>query len=616
MGVSGLLSYLLRNSHKRYTKQSELDFQSKDPTLLTNIEFEDIQELTKQLNPLVLDGPNLVHELRRRSGENWWHGGEIQRLSEGTKSWFAEFMEMGFSIVVVFDGGYEPAKVPEKLMRDAQTSEMLQNNVYESTKCPPSGPISPLSWGVVIRAISDLAGVELMFAEGEADSAIVLQALDRGGTVLTNDTDLLFMAAQLEKPPKIIFQNCTIDNTEVIYDLDTELQHGHLTMWSPQNLTKQLGLTKLQSTLLAAVVGNDFTKCFKQALNDVVDPPGIGRSKGHFVQKATAFVTHFDSDEDCERAIQKKLGSRWSDEMKKTFFESVAFYFAGNQKTALTGAALTTIEGKSALQAFSTGWVDRNVLSGVLFGEAVFTAAAEDPKKSSIWSPVSLKGLRALAYGLMMEGDTKTSVREHYRASGKKKTADNQPVLQELSVKLSAEERAAWLALKPKTKLRKIAQWVLLQDDTDAGRGKVDTALKQTQVNAEVTAIVITAIALRASALVAQKCKADAEAAKGVLHAVASALEPGAKHERHTEDAKYEPAYLISARRAVAHWSSQFHAFLSILLTVSAAVNLPMERLHVPDGSRVFRIFLLQSKGQHPGACADQHQLLFEFLDI
>ncbi|MCO5609727.1 hypothetical protein L7F22_063959 [Adiantum nelumboides] len=110
-------------------------------------------------------------------------------------------MQVGIDVVFVFDGTTEPTKLRKALLRrDAhcfKSNETMSTFSALSRSEKTTGMIPPLAYIAAITNLREL-GVEMIFAEGEADGLVVEVAGERNGYAVSEDSDFFIFCSKVK----------------------------------------------------------------------------------------------------------------------------------------------------------------------------------------------------------------------------------------------------------------------------------------------------------------------------------------------------------------------------------------------------------------------------------
>jgi len=237
---------------------------------------------------LVVDAGSFKYELCRVFFFGSRHGGDLFRLRCATSELFARLQSWGWEVVFVFEGAQPEWKADTSVQRaeeDIARADRDMRGVGEGEDCVP-----PMLPGSVLRACLRDAGVECIRADFEADAAVCAVARDRGGMVVSRDSDLMVMPSPgyIDMPQFFEFACEREDNLQVL---------------EPARLWEHFRLTSIDDVAAwATLCGNDFVgfdqltpwhetlRCdsrLTSALKGSCVPPA---SPGHLLRLVAEFV--------------------------------------------------------------------------------------------------------------------------------------------------------------------------------------------------------------------------------------------------------------------------------------------------------------------------------------
>ncbi|GJJ08457.1 hypothetical protein Clacol_002675 [Clathrus columnatus] len=183
MGVKGLTTYLKENRHK-----------------LSQVrEFQSVNGIPSESVNVVVDGWSLLYAIYIQSGEPWVYGGEYTALSRYAENVVSAWKLIGFCPTIVFDGPAPPIKYRTLIARLQDSCVKPSNLFFRTSQAARTTPRSlaenriapPLGYTTIVSTLMAMDGVDVKFAEGEADPYIVTLAGKLQAYVIGKDSDFV-----------------------------------------------------------------------------------------------------------------------------------------------------------------------------------------------------------------------------------------------------------------------------------------------------------------------------------------------------------------------------------------------------------------------------------------
>lgn len=215
----------------------------------------DTKELSRG-SKLVIDGNNVASQLYTHG---WSHGGNYREFYNKVEGFFNDLKGRGIEPFVVFDGiDHEGRKFPTFCKRKKEDCRKMMNCQKKCVYSP--GSLQPLfALTVFVDVVCDL-GINLCFADGEADPIVAALANDLKCPVLAADSD--FMIFELEAG--FIPWSSSVVHGKLI--------EGPLKVYHFRKFSTEFGFDVSLRFLIPAILGNDVLQSFQhKGLSNVTD---------------------------------------------------------------------------------------------------------------------------------------------------------------------------------------------------------------------------------------------------------------------------------------------------------------------------------------------------------
>ncbi|EIN06712.1 hypothetical protein PUNSTDRAFT_121825 [Punctularia strigosozonata HHB-11173 SS5] len=307
MGVHGLSSYL--QEHRRMLSRT----------------LEAPSSAVSGCPHLVVDGWSFIYAIQYHPDLDWVYGGEYERLCQVIKSVVEAWLAVGFSVHFVFDGPYPPLKFATAISRLEQTNIQHGLLFFRTSAASRNTPrflhesriIPPLSYSACIHTLKRFPDLDagrdfsngpqgrrltLHFADEEGDPYAVELAARLGGYVCGYDSDFVILNgdgyAGYVPMNEMVWTAAATEpgHAEANHDDDTfqpvasrktkkvakQTQAGiagrgiippehasditlTFAVYTPALLASHLQIPPSMLPLLAALVGNDFTRQYRSS---------------------------------------------------------------------------------------------------------------------------------------------------------------------------------------------------------------------------------------------------------------------------------------------------------------------------------------------------------------
>ena len=143
---------------------------------------------------LVIDGGNLLHELYREHHLDWANGGCYPKLHEVTVEFFRNLQSAGVQPIVVIDGAGVESDLQDVFYRRNRSIGDIPECIKKAHASQDSHRetrhfLPMLSRVMFVKAVKEVSGVSLFYADGRANTTAVKLANHYGCPVLGDDTN-------------------------------------------------------------------------------------------------------------------------------------------------------------------------------------------------------------------------------------------------------------------------------------------------------------------------------------------------------------------------------------------------------------------------------------------
>ena len=149
---------------------------------------------------LVIDAWAWIHYVWHSMNTNVYQGGSMIHFGVLLGTWIDTLRRAGFQIVVVFDGPRLHHKLNSTLWRVEQCVRLNQKLMRAGMNLRrdpefENGRLLPPGISACVQSVLDQRGVECIMGNDEVDYAVAKLANERGGYVLSRDSDFLILCA-------------------------------------------------------------------------------------------------------------------------------------------------------------------------------------------------------------------------------------------------------------------------------------------------------------------------------------------------------------------------------------------------------------------------------------